>query len=155
MPSFRPVRGRIGLNRVTKGTEGARAIRAANVEMQKIERRLSTIINKLQIVTPEALEYGVEPIFNKSQELVPVDTMALKNSGFIDSELRPEGARVVVGYAPNGQPSYAIFVHEMVDYHHEAPTQAKFLQTAFQMHLPEVAPRVRDYMKRVFDRITI
>ena len=62
-------------------------------------------------------------ILNLSQTYVPVDTGTLKRSGHI--EKGTDGVIRVVYDCP-----YATLVHEIIDYHHEAPTRSKFLEEA-------------------------
>jgi hypothetical protein len=71
---------------------------------------------------------ALEPTFDKSQELVPVLTGALKRSGFLGvGESR--GKKVAeIGYGRGGVPFYAARVHEDLDVYHKPPTQAKFLE---------------------------
>lgn len=58
-----------------------------------------------------------------SQKIVPVDTSALKNSGFTRDEGTGFHTQVIVGYTA----SYAIYVHERTDLRHKEGKQAKFL----------------------------
>jgi len=116
--------------------------------MEHIENTISGLVNAIEGLTPEALEYGVQPIFDKSQYYVPRKTEALANSGFIETEVTSRGARAVVAYGKGGKPEYAVFVHEMVDYQHDSPTQAKFLEQAANEHMSEVPDRVAEFIRR-------
>lgn len=76
------------------------------------------------------LEKSCEYLLAKSQEIVPVDQGDLKASGYwyvMGHGLEAEG---FVGYSA----PYAGYVHEMVHYYHEPPTQAKFLEQPIQDH---------------------
>ena len=100
--------------------------------MADVIAKYSSIINRLQGVTPEILREALEPVFEKSQEYVPVDTGALKDSGQLTTSESARGrARAVLSY---GGPSamYAAIVHERTDLNHEPPTRAKFLQSAME-----------------------
>lgn len=149
MPIARRVRGRVG-NPRSRGS-GSDARRAAAAAMASVEYKLTRIINKIKDATPEALEYALEPMFDKSWTYTPVDTGELKLSGYLQAEQGPKGATAVIGYAADGKPGYAVFVHEMVGYKHEAPTRAKFLELAMYEHLDEVLPRVRDFLAGVVE----
>ncbi len=144
MPIARPVRGRVG-NPRSRGS-GSDVRRAAAKAMESAEYKMARIIKKIKDATPEALEYALEPMFDKSWYYVPVDTGELKLSGFLEAEQTPRGATAVIGYAADGNPNYAVFVHEMIGYKHEAPTRSKFLEAAMYEHLDEVLPRIRDFL---------
>ena len=91
----------------------------------------------------------MRPIYDESQRLVPVLTRALRLSGNMQVTASPTGSgrRVVeVGYAPRGNPEYAITVHEQTQYLHEPPTQAKFLEQAIQNNARRSIERIRDYL---------
>lgn len=144
MPIARPVRGRVG-NPRSRGS-GSDARRAIQQSLQAAEYKLARIIKKINDATPQALEYALEPMFDKSWYYVPVDTGQLKLSGFLEAEQTPRGATAVIGYAADGNPGYAVFVHEMIGYRHESPTRSKFLEAAMYEHLDEVLPRIRDFL---------
>lgn len=66
----------------------------------------------------------IRDTYTISQRLVPVDTSMLKSSGYIK---KYNDTSYEVGYlAP-----YAPYVHEILHYYHQPPTQAKFLTEAF------------------------
>jgi len=68
-------------------------------------------------------------IMTQAKELTPVDTGALRSSGFVEAAKRM-GKRIVVtmGFGGTAQ-RYALFVHEDLNARHNPPTQAKFLET--------------------------
>lgn len=149
MPIARRIRGRIG-NPRSRGS-GSDARREAAAAMASAEYKLTRLINKIEGATPAALEYALEPMFDKSWLYTPVDTGALKLSGYLEAEQTPRGATAVIGYAADGNPGYAVFVHEMIGFKHEPPTRSKFLEAAMYEHLDEVLPRVRDFLAGVVD----
>ena len=84
------------------------------------------------------LEKALDYLYKKSQIEVPVDTTALKKSGYwivIGDGINATGE---VGYGGPSQPdpdnpvhidvNYALIVHEMKDNQHEPPTKAKYLE---------------------------
>lgn len=79
-----------------------------------------------------AINEVMSGVFAKSQELVPVDTGALKASGvFIPAKsvmANYENPQAYINYG-NADVDYALYVHENLEARHEAPTQAKFLET--------------------------
>jgi hypothetical protein len=98
--------------------------------MKSIENSYTRLIETLEINTEAAMVQMLQPVFDRSQVLVPVKTGDLKASGYIQT--RRSGGKVVgeVGYGKGGRPSYAVFVHENLDAQHASPTQAKFLEQA-------------------------
>jgi hypothetical protein len=86
-------------------------------------------VDQIDAVLPEVLLESLRPTFELSQEYCPVDTGELKSSGYLQITDFRGKARVEMGYAYGGQPSYAIYVHEM-PYYHEPPTRSKWLEAA-------------------------
>lgn len=125
----------------------AGATRAIRGAMADLQWNLQRAIESIEGVTAEALHYGLLPIYEESQRLVPVDTGALKASGYLEVETRSDNIIAEVGYARGGQPFYAVIVHENLEFHHKDGTQAKFLEHAIDLHLDEVQPRIVEYMK--------
>lgn len=146
----RSTRFTVGRQRVGKTVRPSEAAytRQIRAQMKHIEDTISNLVNAIEGLTPGALEYGVQPIFDKSQYYVPVKTQALKDSGFIEAEVTSRGARAVVAYGKGGEPAYGVFVHEMVDNYHAPPTQAKFLEQAANEHMEEVPGRVAEFLRR-------
>lgn len=145
----RPIRFSVGRRRIDSGVSSLEAgyTRAIRAQMEAIERRVAAAIMDLNQLTPEALEFGLQPVFDLSQVLVPVDTGKLKASGFIESRQTARGASAVVGYARGGNPFYAVRVHEILHFRHDPPTQAKFLEEAANRLQGEVATRVADFLR--------
>lgn len=115
-------------------------------QMKHLTRNLEDLISNLQQLTEPALYYGMQPIWEESQTIVPVDTGDLKASGFFNVNTSGATVSAEIGYARGGDPSYAVFVHENLEMYHKPPTTAKFLQNPFNHHLDEVVPRVVRYM---------
>lgn len=144
----RKIRLKIGRQRLSKGVRPSEAnyTRQIRKQMETIENNLTRVISGIEGLTPSALEYGVKPIFNKSQEYVPVKTRTLKDSGEVDTQITSKGAKVTISYGKGGKPPYAAFVHEIVEYQHASPTRAKFLEEAVNEHLGEVRTRVAEFL---------
>lgn len=123
-------------------------IRSIRKQMDAITQNVKKTIDRIEQVTPEALVFGVQPIFDLSQELVPVDTGDLKASGFIETRDTASGPSVFVGYGRFGKPFYAGFVHERLDLRHAAGKQAKFLEAAVNERLGDFTRRVALYIQR-------
>lgn len=105
---------------------------------------VNTVVQNLRTVKKDkvkALSRGLKKaarfLLAESQKIVPVDTGALRRSGFV--RMRWEGTRrseVVVGYVMD----YAIWVHERLDLRHAPGKSAKFLEIPAR----RFAKRMRD-----------
>ncbi len=140
----------VGRVRVTSAAHPSEAgyIRSIRGQMAGIVENLKKTIDRIEKVTPEALKFGVQPIFDRSQELVPVDTGDLMTSGFIETRPTAQGVGVFVGYGRYGKPNYAGFVHERLDLRHAKGKQAKFLEAAVNEKSGDFARRVALYIRR-------
>ena len=145
-----PVQFSVGRVRVTGSAKISERgyIRSIRKQMDAIIGNVKKAIKHIKEVTPEALVFGIQPVFDLSQELVPIDTGDLKASGFIETRETSSGAQVFVGYGRHGRPFYAGFVHERLDVRHAAGKQAKFLQAAVDQRIDDFSRRVALYMKR-------
>jgi hypothetical protein len=102
--------------------------------MAAVLKRYEAFVRNFQDVTPDVLRNALQPVFDKSQEYVPVRTGDLKDSGVItvtSSHDRTEG-EITYG---NAQAWYAALVHEYVWLNHAPPTRAKYLQSAMEEEL--------------------
>lgn len=127
---------------------GAGATRDVRAQFRDIQKRFEAMIDAIEGATAEAVYEGLEPIYQKSQTLVPVKSGALKASGFIEVERRGSRISGVVGYARGSNPPYAAIVHERLDVQHESPTQAKFLEEAVMSELPFTRDRIVAAVRR-------
>lgn len=104
----------------------------ARRQMAGVINAYSRLVRHIEEATPEILMEALEPTFEKSQEYCPRDTGELLNSGYLEiRELRGKPT-VEMGYGFGGSPSYAVAVHENLEWRHKAPTRAKWLQTAIE-----------------------
>lgn len=101
--------------------------------MAEILKRYSAFIRQLEGATPEILENAMMPAFNKSQEYVPKDTLALAQSGRLTVENGPRPTAFIT-YGDE-KAWYAALVHEYTWLNHEPPTRAKYLQAALEEEL--------------------
>lgn len=133
----RLARFRVGPQRVTTGLAPWQAgyARAVRSQMVTVEKSYTRLIETLRADTPEAIRQMLQPVFDRSQELVPFDTGALKKSGYIETRQRRGLTVGEVGYGKGGVPHYAAKVHEDLDVFHAPPTQAKFLEQAADEHI--------------------
>ncbi len=140
----------VGSRRLSAGTRTfakatTRDVRAA---MKQIIKNYNVAIRAVENASLPALKFGLQPIFDLSQELVPVRTGRLKRSGFIETSMGANGPNGVVGYARAGIPNYAALQHENLFFYHRPPTQAKYLEEAVKRHLDAVLPRYTRHVKQ-------
>lgn len=100
-----------------------------------------------QVITEEA-----NMIFAKAMILTPIDTGALRGSGGVSAPMNmPSGIGVDIFFGGPAAP-YALYVHEIMYYKHNAPTQAKYLEQPFMERLPDIqknmAQRIIDLMRK-------
>ncbi len=134
--------GRVRKTVAIQPSEGGYIVSIRN-QMRQIRDNLLKVVNHIENVTPQALRYGLQPIFDESQRLVPVDTGDLKLSGFIEVRTTKSGITSAgIGYGRYGKPFYTVFVHERVDLRHAPPTQAKFLEAAVNTKLNTFKRRI-------------
>ena len=116
-------------------------------ESKKTFKKLNKVMKQIEYATPQAAAWAVLPIFEESQNLVPEDSGALKESAYIKTtDAGRKRVRVEIGYAEHGHPEYAWYVHEQISHQHAYPTQAKFLETAAALHLQEIPERAKFFM---------
>lgn len=141
----RSFRARVGSQRITHNLRPSEAgyARAIRQQMKALEDSISAVINELVDVTPDVLDEALRPTFEKSQKYVPVQTGALKASGYLNVDQAYGHIRVEIGYGKAGDPFYAPYVHERMDLHHQAPTKAKFLQSAIEEDAQAIPQRIR------------
>lgn len=92
--------------------------------------------------TPKAVATAIweeaNLIFAKSQTLVPVDTGVLRGSGGVSAP-QGDGRSMFVDIFYGGPAApYALFVHEILEYYHKPPTQAKYLEQPFMEAIPDI-----------------
>ncbi len=132
-----------------------------DLQLKKLDQEIKRKLAGIEGATRAGIRKAALVVFNRSQELVPVDTKALKNSGFVET-LKSEreslkaptgiGPVFIIGYDKNNEAPHAVFVHEILENQHKPPTQAKFLQTALHENMRKipriVAQEIRDRMRR-------
>jgi hypothetical protein len=145
----RPARFFVGPQRISGefgATVSGKAAKDVRQQFREIENNFADFINALKDVTPEAIEFGLQPIFDKSQLYVPVKTGRLKRSGFIEAEKTVSGAIGRVGYGKGNDPPYALIVHENTEMFHKPPTSARFLMRAVEEHFFTVLNRITSFL---------
>lgn len=106
----------------------------AQKSFRKVEKELQNFIGHVKGNMGWVLLDGLQIVLETSQWLCPKDTGELVESGYVaTSKIGKNRVGAEVGYAKGGKPHYALVVHEDLTKAHEAPTQAKFLETALEM----------------------
>jgi hypothetical protein len=143
------LRSFVGLQRLSAGVSPTLtfATLSAREDFKAIQTNFNKLIRQVQNITPLAVAYSLDPIFERSQELVPVDTGELKASGYLEVRRVGDDTIAEIGYGKGGHPFYAPYVHEDLMMRHDPPTQAKFLEQAINEGLEDVLPRVVEYMR--------
>lgn len=95
-----------------------------------------------EIVAGE-LYQEAEAIMDASKRIVPVDTGALRGSGYVDAPAIEDDGTISVqlGYGGPSAP-YAVYVHENLSARHNPPTRAKFLEEPLLAALPAIPERI-------------
>jgi len=99
-------------------------------DMQGIIRNYRALVKTMEETTPATLYAALLPTFEKSKDYCPVDTGALRASGYLDITQFRGVPTVEIGYGKGGVPEYTARVHENVEWKHKEPTRAKWLQAA-------------------------
>lgn len=144
-----PVRLFVGQRNIRVNATGSAA--ALGRQMQEAFKVLTDDLNyylkQLEGWLPEDMIAALEPTFEKSQELCPKDTNELVDSSYLEARSFRGGVRVEMGYGKNGKAPYGVYVHEMLEYAHEEPTQAKFLEQPVDEDYFDIIQRVTDRVR--------
>ena len=101
--------------------------------------------------TSQELYREAEELMAESKPEVPVDTGALRASGYVEPP-QINGNRVTVrcGYGGSAA-SYALYVHEDLQAHHETGN-AKFLENPFNRRLPGLSGRMAARLEKRLEK---
>src|SRR5690242_969348 len=120
-------------------------IKSVEVEgLETVRKRLHVVAGEYATGMERGQCKGGLYLLNKTLPLTPIDTGGLRASGFVEKNGTGFKTQVTVGFT---QP-YATFVHERMDLHHAAPTQAKFLESASARYRDQIARIIRDEAQR-------
>lgn len=145
----------VGRERVTVAALPSEAgyIRSIRVQMEAIRKNMEQVVAHVNGVTGEAIVFGLQPVFDESQKLVPVDTGKLQRSGFIETRRTASGIIAAIGYGRFGIPFYTAFVHENLTVRHAKGKSAKFLEIAVQTKIGDFRRRVELFIARTMPGI--
>jgi hypothetical protein len=122
-------------------------VNQVNAGIKKIMGDLNYIFQQFEDVTPQFMYDALKPTFDKTQERVPVDSGALKASGYLEIRTFRGNPEVEMGYGRGGFPFYTVYVHEMVEIPHAAPTEAKFMERPINEDLGDIIDRLASQYK--------
>jgi hypothetical protein len=127
-----------------------------SADIQLLADAIARIPSNFPNLLEKAIYEEANVIFNESQKLVPVDTGALRASGFVHAP-KNENNRTFVRVTYGGPAAhYALYVHENLYSTHTAPTQAKYLETPLYRQVPvlikNLATRITHMMRSELPR---
>lgn len=119
------------------------------VEVSALLRDIDRKKAGLDAVLMRVMEETMQRVYSESQELVPVDTGALRDSGRIikTGGITAGGLPEVLVVYGNGNVDYAVTVHEDLSVHHDSPTQAKFLEIPLIRNESFLVSRLRQQLQ--------
>ena len=141
IPTFKPRIGKQLIPRSDTTTE-ANFVRSIRSQMSKIVNNYLGFVDHMEKVNADILYEALEPVFEQSQEEVPVLTGALKASGYLAKRSWRGKQIVEIGYGKGGNPPYAAMVHENLEAYHYAPTKAKYLEDPIIQQADEIQRRI-------------
>jgi hypothetical protein len=96
----------------------------------------------------ESLDDETKMILSRSQQIVPVDTSALKQSGrMLGPQVSPSQIKFRIRYGNQITENYAVRQHEDLTLRHKAGKQAKFLEEPAMQAAGNMALRVANRIK--------
>ncbi len=127
---FIPLRVNVGRQRVNDSMSDNYTLAVYDVrqQFQQVLKNFQAWVVHMEGQTVNVLKDALQPTFDKSQVLVPKKDGDLKASGYLETRVFQGKSVVEMGYGKGGKPEYAILQHEDLEFHHDAPTQAKFLE---------------------------
>jgi hypothetical protein len=117
-------------------------IDSVRAQMKDLTALLNGVMSQFLDASPEIMIEAMQPTFELSQAYCPVDTGAMKASGYLEVTNTGKEPRVELGYARGGVPFYTALQHETTDFYHEPPTRAKWLQAAVMEDLSNIGARL-------------
>ncbi|GLI51348.1 hypothetical protein TSYNTROOL_14340 [Tepidanaerobacter syntrophicus] len=113
----------------------------------ELTKKLNKSISKISDTVQDALLDCGNDLQQKSVDITPVDTGALRSSAFTEADRQGKNPGVVVGF----EEEYAIYVHENLEAHHTVG-QAKFLEQPLQENTDKYVGYVRDKVQDLIDK---
>jgi hypothetical protein len=96
-----------------------------------------------------------QDVYPETQTRVPVATGALRGTGRVVPGSKSGSTAVKYGNSPVNDDSlvdYAAAVHEIEEHHHDAPTQAKFVEEPLKESIPKLKERAGKDLEELIRR---
>jgi len=113
----------------------------------ELDNKFKKSISEISDVIQDALLDCGNDLQQKSVDITPVDTGALRASAFTEADRQGKNPSVIVGF----EEEYAIYVHENLEAHHPVG-QAKFLEQPLQENADKYVGHVRDKVQDLIDK---
>jgi hypothetical protein len=137
-----PVTFNVGAPKAPSSVSASGYASAIASQMQQIENAYEQLFTAAVGASPEIIYSALIPTKALAEYYTPVKTGKLRASSYLEVTDRGEMPRVELGFARNGDPPYAAYVHEMVQNVHASPTRSKFLQAAVLEDMDNVKTRI-------------
>lgn len=147
MAPVRLVMGKTNV-RTTGYPSEAGFVRQVNEGMKEITNNLLYCLDQFEGASAEIMYDALKPTFDKTQIYCPHRSGALRDSGYLEIVQWRGTPQVQMGYAKGGNPDYAVYVHEMVEIPHVAPTRAKWVEVAVNEDFGGIIDRIADGYRR-------
>jgi len=127
------------------------------VDLRDIEK-IDQLGDRMTPIVNESINKAISQIFVQSQNLVPVDTGALKASGHVNTQTVPHSIEYGGGDYWTGETGrgrvvdYAVVVHEDMSVGHNPPTQAKYLELPLVQNQQVLMNNIRTAITQFFSR---
>jgi hypothetical protein len=120
---------------------------SASIDMTRLIRGAGQMRARAMAAAQSGLDVAGEHVLGDAAQLAPVETGALKASATAEpAAWKADRLEKVIGF----NTEYAAAVHEVLTARHDAPTQAKYLETALRQSGPKAceyaANKVREAM---------
>lgn len=120
-----------------------------SVELEGLDDLLKMLLVEGRELTREVgrtLYREANDVFDRSQDICPIDTGALRSSGVVNQpEVEGDDVFVLIQYGGAAAP-YAVIQHENLEYYHEPPTQAKYLEAPLVERTVEFNAAMREVL---------
>lgn len=137
---FKPIAASIGSRRLSKNDRSAEAVAIRNIRkgMNEVIEQYRKWIAHMDSVQPEILEQAFERVLFDSLIMVPRDTGNLADSAYLEVGKAGTRTNLEIGYDKGSRLGYAAVVHENLEWQHEPPTRAKYLEIALLQNASHV-----------------
>jgi hypothetical protein len=147
-----PIYSHINVGKIRSSSKTAYPSEAGYVQqireqMRELELILNKAFNQIEEAAAPIIMDALQPTKELAEYYCPKKTGDLVNSSYLEVTSFRGRPRVELGFAKGGSPSYGVYVHEMVEYHHSPPTRSKFLQSAVYEDLDNVMNRIQTAYK--------